>query len=765
MENNNLAAVLTDGVYRGYTLDRFQLEAIGYVEQNMSLLVSAPTGTGKTLIADYVIERCHNRGERAIYTAPIKALSNQKYKEFKRLLGEENVGILTGDVVINADAPIVIMTTEIFRNLLHQSPGRLDGVTYTIFDEIHYIDDLERGSVWEESLIFMPPGMRFVGLSATIPNVMQLAGWIESVLKKPVKVVRHHKRAVPLIHHLFEQGLGFCTFKQVEKRYRRLAHRLGHPASGRLGGDVEPTTHMDLLRQLNRSYLPCLFFTFSRRRCEVYARQLAEGQNFLNEKQRNEVYAVIESQLDRYGTEGGPRLKDLTGLLLKGIGYHHAGLLPVAKDIVEELFERKLIYVLYCTETFAVGLNFPCRTVCFDALTKWDGYNFRPLTNREYFQIAGRAGRRGIDREGCVIALVDMTTFNPEEFPSRKEEEVEPLQSRFALTYNSVLNLTANYTEDEIADILVLNFATYQTDEKRERLEKTKESLLKVREELAGCEFMATERCPILWDKKERRLRQLQKRLAKRMAEQQLEGIKSLRQRITRLERELEGKVGDCPPEMIKECRAALREYRSATVQLERLDQELAGLAPPDIYLQEYLEKKALLVALDYIRDDKLTARGEFSSRLNGQELMVTELFFRGVFHDWPESELVALAVSLDYEPRKGEGRQVQHAFDDSQVRRLFNFLRQMEETYLGYSTVKFHVQLADAAYRWSEGASFQEILSGLQVDEGDLVYAFRRAIDILRQVRNAAGDDPFLRVKMQNCIRRVDRNEVSLLL
>lgn len=765
MDISNLSSVLTDGVYRGYTLDRFQLEAIGHVEQNCSLLVSAPTGTGKTLIADYVIERCARRGERAIYTAPIKALSNQKYKEFKRLLGEENVGILTGDMVVNADAPIVIMTTEIFRNILHQSPSKLDGVTYTIFDEIHYIDDLDRGSVWEESLIFMPPHMRFVGLSATIPNVMQLADWIESVQKKPVQVVKHYERAVPLTHHLFEKDLGFCTFKQAEKRFLRLARHYGLSESGRLLTDLEPTTHMDLLRQLNRSYLPCLFFTFSRRRCEVYARQLAEEQNFLSDAQRENVYAVIESQLMRYGTSGGHRIKDLTGLLLKGIGYHHAGLLPVAKDIVEELFERKLIYVLYCTETFAVGLNFPCRTVCFDALTKWDGYNFRPLSNREYFQIAGRAGRRGIDREGCVIAMVDMKSFNPDDFPTRRENEVEPLQSRFSLTYNSVLNLTANYAEEEIADILVLNFATYQNEDKRSRLEKAREALMKVRQEFAGCEVMETERCPILYAKKEKRYHELQKRLVKRMAGHQLNGIKSLRRRIAQLDKELVEKAKECPPEVISRCRSRLREYRSAVVQLDRLEKEIKELSPADIYLQEYLEKKALLVALDYIRDGRLTARGEFSARLNGQELMVTELFFRGVFHDWSESELVALAVSLDYEPRKGEGRQVQHAFDDSQVRRLFMLLKQMEETYLGYSTVKFHVQLADAAFRWSEGAKFSELLSDLPVDEGDLVYAFRRAIDILRQVRNAAGDDPFLRAKMQNSIRRVDRNEVSILL
>ena len=196
--------LLMEGTYRGFKLDPFQLEAIEHIEAGLSVLVSAPTGVGKTLIADYLIEKTYREGKQVVYTAPIKALSNQKFKEFKRLLGEDQVGILTGDVVINQDAPVMIMTTEIFRNLLHLDPGRLAHVAYVIFDEIHYIDDPERGSVWEESLIFMPSTMRFLGLSATIPNVDELAAWIGQIHQQEIKIVRHHQRAVPLEHRLFE---------------------------------------------------------------------------------------------------------------------------------------------------------------------------------------------------------------------------------------------------------------------------------------------------------------------------------------------------------------------------------------------------------------------------------------------------------------------------------------------------------------------------------------------------------------------------------
>ncbi len=753
--------------FRGYVLDPFQIQAIDAVEKEASVLVSAPTGTGKTLVADYVIERSYRAGRKVIYTAPIKALSNQKFKEFKRLLGEEHVGILTGDVVINPEATVLIMTTEIFRNLLHQNAPRLANVAYVIFDEIHYIDDPSRGSVWEESLIFMPPAMRFLGLSATIPNVKELARWIGTVQRRDVCVVQHFARAVPLEHMLFEVSYGFCTLAQIKQRYERYARKFGVTETGKLIGSFPPTTHLDLIRKLDTSYLPCLFFAFSRRRCEAHAFQLAESHDFLNSTAKTRVRAVIADQLARHAATNtaGNRYRELTALLEKGIGFHHAGLLPVVKDIVEELFEQKLIYVLYCTETFAVGLNFPCKSVCFAATTKWDGVSFRPLTNREYFQIAGRAGRRGIDERGYAITVADMNFYNPDQAPTMREEDVEPLQSRFALSYNTVLNLIKNYATEEIEEVLSKNFAAYQTAEERQRLETNIARLEAVRQRLAGCEAMDSEICPLQYLRQRERLKELNKKIARRVAGGEFQGVKSLRRRARDLTRHTAQVEKECSAETIAACRAVLREYRSAHSQLGVLRRRLRELSPADAYVREFRDKKALLAALDYIREGELTARGEFAAQINGQELVVTELFFRGVFHDWPESELNALAVSLDFEPRKGDGRARQHTFDEGVVRRVIVLVRQMEEAYLGASTIQFNVHLADAAFRWSEGARFNEILQDLTVDEGDIVYAFRRALDILRQVRNASADDTFLKAKLRNAMDRMDRGEVSILL
>lgn len=688
--------------YRGLVLDKFQIEAIQGIQAGDSVLVSAPTGTGKTLVADFLIEKTFQAKKRAIYTAPIKALSNQKFKEFKRHLGDENVGILTGDVVIQPDAPVLIMTTEIFRNLLHTDRERLHDVAYVIFDEIHYIDDPARGSVWEESLIFMPSEMRFLGLSATIPNVSELADWVRTVQGNPVRIVYHHERAVPLKHYVFERSLGVTSREKLMKRYKRIARRAGVDRHGRLEVRSEPTRHMDLVEEIVPNFLPSLFFTFSRKRCEANAKEAAERYNLINDAERKAVREIIEQQAARYPVSNVRRLDDIEPLLMRGIAYHHAGMLPMIKDIVEALFEAQLVRLLYCTETFAVGLNFPCRSVCFDSATKWDGKTFRSLTNREYFQMAGRAGRRGMDECGYVFTVVNFNFFSAREFPGMREDEVEPLQSRFNLSYNTVINLIRNYSDDEIRAVLEKNFASYQSRIQADRL----------RQQLAATE-----------------------------AELARTG-------------EMKGRGrGD-------------RQKRKLSRRLAILQRTLRKLPGAEAFHAEFEAKRALLEALDYIDEaGQPTARGMFAAHINGNELLISELFFDGVFHDWPEDDLNALAASIDYEPRKGESRPGRHAFDTGPVFKAIKLIREMELAFLGYSELEFNDHVAHAAQAWSRGKSFTDVLGMSQLDEGDLVYSFRRAIDVLRQVRNAAREDTVLAAKLSDCIARMDRDEVSILL
>ncbi len=718
------------------------------------------------MVADYLVDEIHRQKGQVVYTAPIKALSNQKFKEFKALLGEEHVGILTGDVVKNPGGSVLIMTTEIFRNLLLTDPERLAHTRYVIFDEIHYIDDPVRGSVWEESLIFMPPQMRFLGLSATIPNVDELARWISHIQGSDVRVIYHSERAVPLEHHLFEKSLGECTRKQLEKRYQRYVSRFGRTQSGTIVAKFGPTRHIDLVRHLGSDLLPCLYFTFSRRKCEVNAKELAEHVNYLTHAERLGVEAVMSEALARYDGAGQRSVKEIEPLLLRGIAYHHAGLLPIVKDVVEELFEKRLIRVLYCTETFAVGLNFPCRTVCFDAITKWDGQAFRALSNREYFQMAGRAGRRGIDEHGYVYTAIDFNFYRPDEFPSMKEEDVEPLRSRFALSYNTVLNLVKSYDQAGIKSVLSRNFARYQADEARTRYRREMKELQETRERLLEGMPVKTANSLLEYQEQKRALDRLYERIRQQERSREYHGLKelrrkakSLRKRTSRLERD--GVRAD----VVARHKEMLGEYRRVAHRLALLDEALHELPTPESFMNEFDDKRMLLEAMDYIRDGELTARGLFASEINGSELLITELFFRGAFHDWDEDSLNALAACIGYEPRRGEERQRHSAFDVGPVLRSVGLIQELEKTYVGAATLEFYDNLAQPARLWSEGSGFLEVLKMTGADEGDLVFAFRRAIDVIRQVRQAARQDEFIAAKMTRCIDKMDRDEVSILL
>ena len=740
----------TNRMYRGFTLDPFQAEAVDFIDQNKSVLVAAPTGVGKTLIADYIIETIFREGGRVVYTAPIKALSNQKYREFKALVGPEAMGILTGDVVVNPDAPILIMTTEIFRNMLQEDPERVRDVRYVIFDEVHYIDDPERGSVWEESLIFMPPTMRFLGLSATIPNVDELASWIEEAQDSSVEVVTHFERVVPLKHSLYERSMGFTTMNAVRKKHRRL---VGDSYDGR--PDVPATTHLDLVDAIKDKYLPCLFFTFSRRKCESNALAVGEVQDFLDRAQKAEVQAIIDDVLKRYPNIESGRWPHLRRLLLKGIAYHHAGMLPVLKDIVEELFTHRLISVLYCTETFAVGLNFPCKTVCFDSSTKWDGVSFRPISNREYFQMAGRAGRRGIDEEGFVFTVVDLNYFDISQFPSMKESEVEPLKSQFALTYNSILNLVKNYNEQDIHRILGQNFATYQASAERQgvlvQLDMLGEELEPYEQHFRGPGGLGR----VIRQKSdlERRLPTTYNKRAKKALK------RDIRSAIQRLDSAF---YRQHPEGERSSLRKEHRKFRRKISDYERLMYREATLDPHKKYIDEFSHKKELLEALGYLRGDQLTTAGLLASQIHGNELLITEMFMEGLFHSYSPAELNAALVAVGYEPRKNEYR-IKHKLNLTPVFRLWHSLTKIEQRMIGFPTVQFNDHVAALAYRWSNGENFTTLLEASSIDEGDLVYAFRRGIDVLRQVRNATIDDPHLNAKLRECIELMDRDEVSI--
>ncbi|XP_071173265.1 exosome RNA helicase MTR4-like isoform X2 [Mytilus edulis] len=437
-----------------FILDPFQKEALLCLENNQSVLVSAHTSAGKTVVAVYAIAMSLQQKQRVIYTTPIKALSNQKYRELYEEF--QDVGLMTGDVTINPTASCLIMTTEILRSMLYRGSEIMREVAWVIFDEIHYMRDKERGVVWEETIILLPDNVHYVFLSATIPNARQFAEWICHLHKQPCHVVYTDYRPTPLQHYIFPaggDGIHLVVDENGEFREENFNTAMsvlrdsGDAAKGdqrgRRGGfkDNESNCYKIIKMIMERNFAPVIVFSFSKKDCEAYALQMSKL-DFNTEEEKGLVDEVFNNAIDALSDEDKklPQVEAVLPLLRKGIGIHHGGLLPLLKETIEILFSEGLLKALFATETFAMGLNMPARTVLFTSARKFDGKDFRWVTSGEYIQMSGRAGRRGIDDRGIVILMVD-EKMSPQAGKQIVKGLPDYLNSAFHLTYNMVLNL------------------------------------------------------------------------------------------------------------------------------------------------------------------------------------------------------------------------------------------------------------------------------------------------------------------------------------
>jgi len=433
--------------------DRFQAEAIEHIKNGKSVIVSAPTGAGKTAIAEHIIERCLSEKKGVIYTAPIKALSNQKFRDFSRAYGKE-IGILTGDVSLNPGASVLIMTTEIFRNTILEDPQRLAGISWVIFDELHYIDDYERGTVWEESLIFCPAHIRILALSATMPNTEELVLWIRKIHKNRIETVIEKNRPVPLHHSFQSQNKIFSSVYQLRKNcFKR--HKYRYPQN-------KISSLLEHLKNTDR--MPVIYFAFSRKRCEKLAFEIDKF-NFLNSEEAQKLTNLFKELIEKFDLANEPSALRLWPVIKKGIAYHHAGLLPSLKEVVEQLFTSRMIKLIFTTETFALGINMPAKTVIFDDLRKFHGNFYGPLSSRDYYQMAGRAGRRGIDQEGFVYSRINPQRINFKQIKKIIYSDPEPVKSQFNLSYASLLHLYQKWKE-QLYEIYPLSLHYFQSNKK-----------------------------------------------------------------------------------------------------------------------------------------------------------------------------------------------------------------------------------------------------------------------------------------------------------
>ncbi|KAI6248233.1 ATP-dependent RNA helicase mtr4 [Erysiphe necator] len=448
-----------------FELDPFQKVSIASIERGESVLVSAHTSAGKTVVAEYAIAQSLKNNQRVIYTSPIKALSNQKYREFASQFSD--VGLMTGDVTINPTATCLVMTTEILRSMLYRGSEIMREVQWVIFDEIHYMRDKIRGVVWEETIILLPDKVRYVFLSATIPNAMQFAEWITKTHNQPCHIVYTDFRPTPLQHYFFPAGAdgihlivdekGNFREDNFQKAMSSLqdnkgadpadinAKRKGQGNNKKINKGTARDDNNDIYKIVRmimmKHYNPVIVFSFSKRECEAYALKMST-MAFNEESEKAMVTKVFNNAINSLSDEDKqlPQIQHILPLLRRGIGVHHSGLLPLLKETIEILFQENLIKVLFATETFSIGLNMPAKTVVFTSVQKFDGTKNRDLTPSEFVQMSGRAGRRGLDDRGIVIMMIS-NNMEPEACKEIVRGTQDNLNSAFYLGYNMILNL------------------------------------------------------------------------------------------------------------------------------------------------------------------------------------------------------------------------------------------------------------------------------------------------------------------------------------
>ncbi|MGW7488680.1 DEAD/DEAH box helicase [Streptomyces sp. NPDC054786] len=478
-----------------FGLDRFQVEACQALEAGKGVLVAAPTGSGKTIVGEFAVHLALEQGRKCFYTTPIKALSNQKYQDLVKRYGPEKVGLLTGDNSVNSEAPVVVMTTEVLRNMLYAGSRSLAGLGYVVMDEVHYLSDRFRGAVWEEVIIHLPESVTLVSLSATVSNAEEFGDWLDTVRGDTAVIVSEH-RPVPLWQHvlagrriydLFEERDGQSggrrevnpdlerlarmensrpTFGRDKRRGRNL-READRERERRQRARIWTPSRPEVIDRLdNEGLLPAITFIFSRAGCESAVQQcLYSGLRLNDQEGREEVRRIVEARTAGIADDDLHVLGYYEWLegLERGIAAHHAGMLPTFKEVVEELFVKGLVKAVFATETLALGINMPARSVVLEKLVKWNGEQHADITPGEYTQLTGRAGRRGIDVEGHAVVLWQRG-MNPGALAGLAGTRTYPLRSSFKPSYNMAVNLVSQFGRHRSRELLEMSFAQFQAD-------------------------------------------------------------------------------------------------------------------------------------------------------------------------------------------------------------------------------------------------------------------------------------------------------------
>lgn len=795
-QRRSIAAKFADTL--PFELDRFQTDANEALEQGLNVLVAAPTGAGKTVVADFAVYLAQQQNAKAFYTTPIKALSNQKYHDLVALYGPDKVGLLTGDTSINSEADIVVMTTEVLRNMLYEHSTTLQALRYVVLDEVHYLADRFRGPVWEEVIIHLPQSVRIVGLSATVSNVEDFADWIASVRGETKLVVSEH-RPVPLEQYvliqrdprtepeLFDLYRHDDNGRPTTKLNARLTNRLdeymrreqrrrgaerpdrrkgrgrhGRPES-RSARQVEryQPKRWAVVDELNfLGMLPAIYFIFSRNGCDEAVDQCLDASLRLTSDDealriRSIVDEMIEGQLthDDLKTLHFARFRHA---LEEGFAAHHAGMVALFKQIVERLFEEGLIKVVFATETLALGINMPARSVVIEKLEKYDGTGIVGLTPGEYTQLTGRAGRRGIDTIGNAV-VVDHRGFTPETAVALSSKRVYPLHSSFKPTFNMAVNLL-NTSDYETARItLDHSFAQWEANESAWQIEAGIDALTAA---LAGyAEAMTCEYGDFTDLLRIRmQLNELQKNERRKLKHEvfatnadKSRAFRRLDARIAKLkELEHDHPCKQCPDfqDHMKWGHRWMRETRELERLRQRYDSRTGSVARQFDRICEILDRLGYLERTDHdgVRDYTLTEQGQLLRRLYSErDLVLAQAITKDVLDDLSVPQIAALLSSLLYEARRGEGGEPRrypggpHGLVAQRARELKYLDEQVlvlcEDAGMDSYLQPLDFGIVDIIYDWACGDSLAQVLEHTELTGGDFVRNAKRLADVLQQI------------------------------
>jgi len=769
-----------------FPLDGFQHAAIVELASGRDVLVAAPTGAGKTVVGEYCCSAALTTGRRTFYTTPIKALSNQKYRDLVDVHGERHVGLLTGDRSVNGGAPVVVMTTEVLRNMLYEDAEAVTELGYVVLDEVHYLADRERGAVWEEVILHLPRHVRLAALSATVSNAEEFGAWLDLVRGGCALVLEEH-RPVPLRHHYFVNGRIHDTFRtsrsgstpeqreaaaraeggvpnpevlMLEQRSRRrVVDRRGRAHRG--GPRLRWPSRVEVAEELaGRGWLPGIVFVFSRAGCDAAVTELRRaGVSLTDASERDRIAAVVDERLWELPVEDLEVLgvSAWRGSLLDGVAAHHAGLIPLFKEIVETLFQAGLLKLVFATETLALGINMPARSVVIERLEKYDGEGHRLITPGQYTQLTGRAGRRGIDPVGHAVVLHQRDV----EFrvtAGLVGARSYPLHSSFTPSYNMTVNLLRRHDRAAAEAVLRRSFAQFELDAETARDAARLQVLSERGTEDAVCDLGEWRR---YWE------------LRVRLGETERAAGRGRRDRVVTDRAVVEGLRSELRSHPCHGC-PERSDHERVQRRSDRSAEEAAGLrAAIDRRSTSLVRSLDRLVGVLRERGhldphERPTSSGRLLMGLHGAtDLLATELLAAGLLDGVGPADLASLAALLVHESRRDDALTSDVPLPGARLPDLVGEVETLAEVLRGVERRNGVDPLRDldpalvpVAHAWAIGSALEEAIEGRDLTGGDFVRGMKQCIDLLGQLRDVSSGAT--RAALQDAGRALQRGIVD---